>query len=85
MTWITRILILLFVCTQLVANQSDEYINRISLDVINSNDGLSSDMVYSVYQDSEGFLWFCTEDGLNKYDGYTSRIYKPEYTRENTF
>jgi ligand-binding sensor domain-containing protein len=27
-------------------------------------------------QDSRGFKWFGTEDGLNKYDGYTFTVYK---------
>ena len=27
-------------------------------------------------QDSQGFMWFGTEDGLNKYDGYTFTVYK---------
>lgn len=38
--------------------------------------GLSQATVYYSYQDSKGFLWFGTEDGLNKYDGYSFDIYK---------
>jgi len=38
--------------------------------------GLSSNTVYTIVQDSKGFMWFGTEDGLNKYDGYTFTIYK---------
>jgi ligand-binding sensor domain-containing protein/DNA-binding CsgD family transcriptional regulator len=29
-------------------------------------------------QDSEGFMWFGTQDGLNKYDGYGFEIFKPD-------
>ncbi len=42
------------------------------------NDGLSLSSVYSIYQDSKGFMWFGTEDGLNKYDGQRFRIFRPE-------
>jgi len=31
-----------------------------------------------IFQDSRGFLWFGTEDGLNRYDGYTFKTYKPD-------
>ena len=27
-------------------------------------------------KDSQGFMWFGTEEGLNKYDGYTFTVYK---------
>ena len=32
-------------------------------------DGLSFRSVNQVYQGKEGFLWFCTANGLNRYDG----------------
>lgn len=32
-------------------------------------DGLPSNYVFSIYQDREGFLWFCTDSGLARYDG----------------
>ncbi len=39
-------------------------------------DGLSQGMVRGVIQDKEGFLWFATKDGLNKYDGYQITVYR---------
>jgi signal transduction histidine kinase/ligand-binding sensor domain-containing protein/DNA-binding response OmpR family regulator len=39
-------------------------------------DGLSRSWVKCIYQDSYGYLWIGTSDGLNRYDGYTFRIYK---------
>ena len=38
--------------------------------------GLSHSGVLCILQDSKGFLWFGTADGLNRYDGYTFRVYK---------
>ncbi len=42
-----------------------------------TNDGLSQNSVYCIFQDSKGFMWFGTRDGLNKFDGYTFTHYKP--------
>ena len=39
-------------------------------------DGLSQNSVLSALQDSKGYLWFGTQDGLNRYDGYTFTIFK---------
>ncbi|MDF1865623.1 MAG: ATP-binding protein [Saprospiraceae bacterium] len=43
---------------------------------IGTQDGLSFRHVNHVYQDREGFMWFCTTDGLNRYDGVDWVIYK---------
>ncbi|MBD2753484.1 hybrid sensor histidine kinase/response regulator transcription factor [Spirosoma validum] len=40
-------------------------------DHLSVEDGLSSNSVMCILQDREGFMWFGTNDGLNKYDGYT--------------
>ena len=36
----------------------------------NVKDGIANSTVYSVMQDSRGFLWFCTETGVNRFDGH---------------
>ena len=38
--------------------------------------GLSQNTVMAILQDSKGFMWFGTWDGLNKFDGYRFTIYK---------
>ncbi|VAX27256.1 hypothetical protein MNBD_IGNAVI01-1121 [hydrothermal vent metagenome] len=38
--------------------------------------GLSNNVVNAVIQDSTGFIWFGTEDGLNRYDGYKFKIFR---------
>ena len=40
------------------------------------NQGLSQGYVSSIIQDKEGFMWFATNDGLNKYDGYKVSVYR---------
>ena len=45
---------------------------------LSSEDGLSQDTVMSELQDAQGFLWFATEDGLDRYDGYTIRRFGRE-------
>ena len=42
---------------------------------ITMEDGLSQTTVFSIIQDRQGFMWFGTEDGLNKYDGYNFTVY----------
>ncbi len=43
---------------------------------ITGTSGLSLSTVRAILQDQTGFLWFGTDDGLNRYDGYTFKIYK---------
>ena len=47
-------------------------------DHISIEQGLSQSSVRVIFQDSMGFLWFGTEDGLNRYDGYTFKTFKPD-------
>lgn len=46
-------------------------VKKIKFENISVEDGLSSYFVNCIYQDSRGFLWFGTKDGLNRYDGFT--------------
>ena len=64
--------------SQVPANSLPQICNCIlRFDHISIEDGLSQSSVQVIFQDSRGFLWFGTEDGLNRYDGYSFKIYKP--------
>ncbi|WP_394331758.1 ligand-binding sensor domain-containing protein [Cellulophaga baltica] len=50
--------------------------NNLKFENLDTVDGLSSSTCLELYQDTEGFLWFGTIDGLNKYNGYEFEIYR---------
>jgi hypothetical protein len=43
---------------------------------LTAEDGLSNDSVWGIAQDSQGFMWFGTLDGLNRYDGNDFKLYR---------
>ncbi len=45
---------------------------------LNSDKGLSQNFVDYIYQDSEGFLWFATWGGLDRFDGYEVKKYNTQ-------
>ncbi|MFD2934691.1 sensor histidine kinase [Spirosoma flavum] len=51
---------------------------------ITTNQGLSQSRISAILKDKKGFMWFGSEDGLNKYDGYTFTKYKQDITNKNS-
>jgi len=49
---------------------------QLSFNRLNSEDGLSNNLVTSIVQDNKGFMWFGTQDGLNRFDGYSITVFK---------
>ncbi len=65
-------ILLIFTLVGLAQQRSQMYFEHVSME-----DGLSQVVINSIIQDSTGFLWFATLDGLNRYDGYTFKTFKP--------
>src|SRR5213594_540149 len=47
-------------------------------------DGLSQTRVAQIVQDDQGFMWFGTQYGLNRYDGYNFRVFVHDPTNPNS-
>ena len=45
---------------------------------INIEQGISQSTIEAIFQDSEGYIWLGTNDGLNRYNGYEFKIYNYE-------
>lgn len=48
------------------------------------NDGLSQSSVTCILQDSKGYMWFGTYNGLNKFDGYKFTVFKHDPKKPHT-
>ncbi len=66
---IVIILLFLFPITTL------SQIDSVKFENISVQDGLSQSSIVVILQDSRGFMWFGTTDGLNLYDGYDFKLY----------
>lgn len=53
------------------AQYSRQMFSKLSIE-----DGLSQSVVNAITQDKYGFMWFGTNDGLNKYDGYSFKVFR---------
>jgi signal transduction histidine kinase/ligand-binding sensor domain-containing protein len=49
---------------------------RVRFERISIEQGLSQSTITCILQDSQGFIWFGTEDGLNRYDAYNFTVYQ---------
>jgi signal transduction histidine kinase/DNA-binding response OmpR family regulator/ligand-binding sensor domain-containing protein len=73
------LLILVFGIGQKASAQKENAYESISI-----AQGLSQGMVYDILQDKEGFIWVGTKDGLNRYDGYTFKIFTNDPTNNRS-
>lgn len=57
-------------------NAPDYFAQSIKFNHLTVENGLSNNDVNTLLQDRTGFIWFGTEDGLNRYDGYSFKIFR---------
>lgn len=75
MTKRTFALITLLLC--LLGSLRAQEAKQHSIHHYSSVDGLSQNTVMAILQDADGFMWFGTWDGLNRFDGHDFKTYKP--------
>ena len=87
MTKCLKILLPFLLSAQFLVAQSEEVQfgqtdiveqSKYTVENITVSDGLHSNNIYDVLQDSLGFLWLASSNGLQKYDGYTFTLYTPD-------
>ena len=78
------ILILCFLATSLVTPLHAQEADPPQFRQLSLADGLSQSSVQAITQDSRGFIWLGTEDGLNRYDGRSFITYYPDPNSPNS-
>jgi len=58
--------------------------NPLNFERFSIEQGLSQSVVSSILQDSRSFMWFGTQDGLNRFDGYEFVVYKHDPENPNS-
>ncbi|GIM28522.1 hybrid sensor histidine kinase/response regulator [Clostridium polyendosporum] len=75
---------LLLSCFFIKGTTAYSYDNDLKFKNITIEDGLSQSSVGVIFQDSKGYMWFGTSDGLNRYDGHEFKVYKYKLDDDNS-
>jgi ligand-binding sensor domain-containing protein len=68
---------------QLIGLNTFGQIDKLFFQHYTTEDGLSQGSIYAIYQDSKKFIWFGTWDGLNRFDGRSFKVFKPNFNQKN--
>lgn len=72
-----RLLVLSLICNAVVASAQ-------SVRFFSSDNSLSSSLVSVVYEDSVGYVWIGTENGLNRFDGAQMKVFMHDHSRSTS-
>ena len=71
-----RLASLVLCAVSLAAPALAALVRPIRFDRLSLEQGLSQSTVQDILQDRRGYIWLATEDGLNRYDGLSFKVYK---------
>jgi len=72
--YLSAFLCAFFICNTPASGQG----RNVKFSSLTVDEGLSQSDVKFIIKDKKGYMWFATDDGLNKYDGYSFTIYRHE-------
>jgi len=75
---------IIFLFIPLLAVNLFAQIRDAKFEQISLEQGLSQSTVNCIRQDSKGFMWFGTQDGLNKFDGYKFTVFRHDLKDSTT-
>lgn len=67
---------LLIIGLLIVGGAGYSQVNDYPFSRLDIRDGLSNNHVNEIFKDKQGYLWFGTNSGLNRYDGYSFRVFR---------
>jgi len=70
----------MMICSAAAQSAGEMTFDGYSSEIYSYRKGLSQNTVQCIMQDSRGFVWIGTWDGLNRFDGYKFQIYRPDYS-----
>ncbi len=73
-----KILLIGVVFTSVILTDLNAQEDNLQFSHLTTEEGLSYNSVTQIIQDSQGFLWISTFNGLNRYDGYSFKVFMPE-------
>ncbi len=76
--------VLLFLFSLGKCNRALSQNQRIVTNNISTDDGLTDNNIHCILQDSQDFMWFGSEEGLHRYDGYTIEVFRHKSNNPNS-
>ncbi|WP_075591141.1 hybrid sensor histidine kinase/response regulator [Labilibacter marinus] len=76
-----RIFLIFILCCFAYA---DIYAQDLRFTPLTSDDGLPHNLVFGINQDTDGFIWIATNNGLSRFDGYSFKNFQPSSSKKNS-